>query len=524
LAAPGWLLVAGLTAGRWPDRRAVRALLLSTLAAGAIAIPILWPYVEQFRALGFAKSWAGGADLLSYLSPPPRSLVWSGFTLASARSELPHFVGLGGGLLILAGAFLAATGRVAASARAVAGIALLTAVGAVALSLGPLVHVGGTLLGPGPYGLLYRFLPVMRGMAGPERVGVLALLGGALLAALAVQALAERCSRAARALVVAALAVWLPLEQWSRPRPAGEVPAAEEVLAVYRWLAADGREPVAEVPVYPFRARRLWAAYLYFSTYHWRPVPIGRTSFYPPAHEWLVWNLRGFPDAVSLAFLDRLALRSVVVHPRVWEEAEREARLAAVAAEPRLSFRWSFDAVPPARFAALGLGEERVYALAPAAPPPAPCAPEGELGREGWTLSGTGVNKPERVRDGDARTAWMTGIPQRPGDRLEVDLGRTETVAAIALEVGYPHEEFGRNLALAVEAGEGWQRVPHADGPAERLAMLEELFRRPRDARMVLRIEPRPVRRLRIMVGLREEDPAWPRWSVPELRLFAACR
>ena len=24
------------------------------------------------------------------------------------------------------------------------------------------------------------------------------------------------------------------------------------------------------------------------------------------------------------------------------------------------------------------------------------------------------------------------------------------------------------------------------------------------------------------MVGLREEDPAWPRWSVPELRLFAA--
>jgi hypothetical protein len=41
---------------------------------------------------------------------------------------------------------------------------------------------------------------------------------------------------------------------------------------------------------------------------------------------------------------------------------------------------------------------------------------------------------------------------------------------------------------------------------------------------MVLRIEPQPVRRLRLMVGLREEDPGWPRWSVPELRLFSACR
>jgi hypothetical protein len=41
---------------------------------------------------------------------------------------------------------------------------------------------------------------------------------------------------------------------------------------------------------------------------------------------------------------------------------------------------------------------------------------------------------------------------------------------------------------------------------------------------MVLRIEPQPVRRLRVMVGLREEGPAWARWSVPELRLFSACR
>jgi hypothetical protein len=134
------------------------------------------------------------------------------------------------------------------------------------------------------------------------------------------------------------------------------------------------------------------------------------------------------------------------------------------------------------------------------------------------------VNKPELVADGDARTAWMTAIPQRPGDRLEVDLGRMETVAAVGVGIGYPHEEFARNLALAVDAGQGWQRVAYADGPAERLATLDDLLLRPRDARMVLRIEPQPVRRLRLLVGLREEDPAWPRWAVSELRLFARCQ
>jgi hypothetical protein len=380
------------------------------------------------------------------------------------------------------------------------------------------------VIGPGPYGLLYRALPVMRGMAGPERVCVLALLGGGVLAALGAQALFDRLRGRAAFAAAAGLALLLPLEQWSRPRAAGAVPTGDDVPPVYRWLGRSGDGPVAEVPVYPVRARRLWAAYLHFSTHHWRKVPIGRTSFYPPAHEWLAWGLRGFPDATALALLDRLELRTVVVHPHVWEEPERPARLAAIAAEPRLVAQAAFPGRPPARFAALGLGDYKVFALMPAARPPAPCAPAGEWPRAGWTVTGSGVNKPERALDGDPRTAWMTEIPQRPGDRLEVDLGAPHVLAAVALDIGYPHEEFARNLVLAADDGGGWERVEYADGPAERLDTLERLLDRPREAHMTLRFAPRPVRRVRLMVGLREEDPAWPRWAVPELRLFARCQ
>ena len=294
---------------------------------------------------------------------------------------------------------------------------------------------------------------------------------------------------------------------------------------MYRWLAADGREPVVELPVYPSRARRLWAAYLYFSTYHWRPIPIGRTSFYPPAHEWLVWNAAGLPGR----HVARVPRSPGAAHDRRAPARVRRRRPRGAAGRRRRGAAAHAPAVvrrtsPAERFAALGLGDERVYALAPAARPSAPCVPRDEIPREGWTVSATGVNKPDRVATATRTRAWMTDIPQRPGDRLEVDLGRTETVAAVALDIGYPHEEFGRNLVLAVDDGRGWQRVPTPTVPPNALATLDDLLQRPREARMVLRVEPRPVRRLRLLVGLREEDPAWPRWSVPELRLFARCQ
>jgi hypothetical protein len=524
LLLPVWLAGAYVGCRRLPGRREVLVLGAALVGAALVVLPFVLPYLAQFRAMGIEKELVDGADLLSYVDPEPESVLWRVPRLGVAR-ELPHFVGFVAGACAVAGALRLTRRRFSGEGHALAWISVATGLVALLLSLGPTIRVAGAPWGPGPYALLHRLVPPARGMASPERIGVLVTLATAALTGLGVAALQTRLKRVAGVAVTAALAAVLPLEHWTPSRRPALVPTGPDVPAVYDALR-DGSGPLVELPLYPDVARKLWAAYPFFSTRHWRPVPIGRTSFYPPAHDLLAWSLRDFPDDRSLALLDRLGLRTIVVHPYVWSADERRVRLAAVETEPRLRLVRSFDDRMPARLAAFGLGEERIYALAPAAAGPPPCAPVDALDRSGWTLSASGESDPELVRDGETRTAWRTAQPQRPGDRLEVRLAAPDTVSAVSLAMAYPFDEFPRNLVLLVDdEAEGWQRVPYADGPEERWQTIQDLLQRPRAASLVLRLpESRRVRGVRLMIGLREEDPSWPRWRVPEVALFRACR
>jgi hypothetical protein len=521
LIGPLWL-VGGFALGRrWPTRQELTVLVLALALCAIASAALLWPYLAQLQTLSFEKSWAAGADVLAYLDPEPASPLGHLVELLPRHSEVPHFLGLLGLLLILGG--IVHVCRHPLGANGIGVLALVTALVGFTLSLGPTVAVGGTPLMTGPYKLLYDHVRLVRGMAGPERVGVLVILGASILAGLGIAPVLARMR--SRGAVAAVLGVLLLAEHWTSPIAAADVPTGRRVPSVYRWLAADSRDPLIELPLFSERAKRLRAAYLYFSTYHWRPIPIGRTSFYPPAHDYLAWNLSGFPDDVSIALLQRLGIGTIVVHPYAWPEVEREARLGRLAAEPRLQLVRQFDD-PAAADSPLELGRERVYRLAaPETQASAPCTPADELPRGEWTIRHSGRKKPDLVRDGDRRTAWFTQIPQRPDDFFEVTFAAPHDVAAVVIEMYYPHDEFPRNLLVfGSEDASTWRRIPYADGPNERWATLDALVHRPQDARLVYRIPQQALRGVSLRIAPREHEEAWPQWSIPELRMYASCR
>ena len=237
---------------------------------------------------------------------------------------------------------------------------------------------------------------------------------------------------------------------------------------------------------------------MFYSTYHWRPIVFGRTSFYPPAMEYLAWQLRDFPDRDSLGLLRWLGVRTIVVHPRLWPEPERGRKLAALKTmRDEMRLAGVFPQLEGPDYERFGFGGEHVYTLDPSKAlttsdsasavstftlwtvtlpyPKTSAFPEMKSHRKNWTLRGSSAAPLEWAIGRDPRTKWETNR-QIPGDNLTLNLGRTEPVAAVRITLGFPYERFPRHLVVRARTGGGtWRPFPYRNDLATKLELLRAL-------------------------------------------------
>ncbi|GAA0479471.1 glucosylceramidase [Paractinoplanes deccanensis] len=82
----------------------------------------------------------------------------------------------------------------------------------------------------------------------------------------------------------------------------------------------------------------------------------------------------------------------------------------------------------------------------------------------GWTATGSGTDAALAVDD-DAATRFTTGTPQRPGQYLQVDLGRVQPVGRIVFDTGASVGDTPRGWAISVSAdGRRWAEVATGSG------------------------------------------------------------
>jgi hypothetical protein len=380
-----------------------------------------------------------------------------------------------------------------------------------------------TMIVPMPFAFFYRNVLGFNGVREPVRFAVFVLFGVAVLAGFgAARLFAAMKRRGARAAVCAAFCIFLNVEYLAWPIDGITVPVGRDVPPVYRWLAKQPADSVVlELPFHEWIPDE--SVYLYFATIHRKTLVNGYSGFIP-ASTFLARDVfREFPEGESLDFLETFGVSHVVVHARMLpggRDGEAFRRIEACA-DSRLKaverFSYSFR-----RPNALSneFGEDLVLSFTPESPShrPAPAAPErvARIPPDGWTVTtGPHGTDTKALTDGDLDTVWSAGETKRPGQFIEIDLGRFRRLARVVLCAGSAAQDFG--LDYRIETSEDGASWSPAEARYSRTEFLRALLRSQAEAGQTLHLEGVRARRIRIVqTGTSDEFL----WSVAELRLY----
>lgn len=312
-----WWLVVAQRRIPW---RAVGAVMVVTIVAGIVLVPVALPYFEVQETFDAGWSLADNqtfsASLQAYVYAPAQTYVLGPLTERLRYVYGPCcppdtlFPGVTLSILALISLFYGD------DRRRWLFVGLL-AVGFL-LSLGPTLKVsaGEPTFIRLPYYWLFTYVPGFDALRAPVRWALLVTLGLSILAAWAVAG-RPRWAAVALVLVIIEFAV-VPMRLVAVPEPA----------PVVHWL--DRQEPtrIVELPlaaklprkdVPSDQPRRSWETsrlleHQYFSTWHWHSTPDGYSGFVPPRHGEFAREMQTFPSERSIALLQSLGVEYVVLH------------------------------------------------------------------------------------------------------------------------------------------------------------------------------------------------------------------
>lgn len=497
---------------------------LGQILAGALVLavllaPVLLVYDRVQDDMGFGHGIAivqrYSADVRSYLSvwiDRRPALLWP--EISADRALYPGAAAL---LLAAWALWIAARGRLDATARSAVGLYAAVALAAFALSLGPVPSAWEQPIGIGsPYGALLDIVPGFDGFRAPSRFALPVLMALAVLAGMAVAALAGAAPARRRALIAGALA----LSSWEARRGFSWVemvpPEEPSTTAAYAWLADQPAGPVLKLPITThFQAQRpdmgasVTLRYQLAALRHRKPLINGSSGFVSP----FVTLFQGAASPLNsldtvddaLAIVRSIGGRYVVVHLHEYRDDAR-AHIAQVLEHMRAD-----DAqVESVR----DFGSTLILSLTPAAAARAPHRAE-VLPSTHYQVSVS--HNHERVAhlvDGDPDSRWSG--PQHGNTWLEVQLRRARAVSGVKLMLlPYAIGEYPNHLRV-VGTDIGGAEVVLFDDAAVTATALSAIFE---PAEPGVRITWRPTVLSRIRIEQRGIGGDR-QWSVFELHVL----
>jgi hypothetical protein len=162
---------------------------------------------------------------------------------------------------------------------------------------------------------LYEHVLPYRALRVPARFSMIAGMALAVLAGVgASRIVGAAASPMLRGVLLTLMIGGIAVESLNRRIELVELPSNPP--AVYAWLRTRPPAPVLEYPVGGLEGRigPQDATYMYYSTFHWRPLLNGYSGFTPPSYRELLERMEAFPSTDTTTYLRVRGVKYLLVH------------------------------------------------------------------------------------------------------------------------------------------------------------------------------------------------------------------
>ncbi len=504
----------------WRTRLIVRASFwakMGLLAVCSLAVlgPLFYPYIRVHRQMLFVRSLTiikyYSAQLQHFLAVPPWNAIWGGLTSSFGAQEWQLYPGIIP-ILLAAALFVLRPKSTPTTAGEIPGPLRLSdkfslqfyglmALLAFLLSLGPAIQIFNEVILPGPYKILFSWVPGFQGLRVPSRLSVMMMLALAVLSGFGAARWVGRAKSSwGKTAVPLVLGGLLFTDFLSVPIPLARMETTGRVPAVYSAVKElpEGAALV-ELPIPPRgQAKSREALYLYYSTHHWKKVVNGYSGYIPPGYTIIGEAMQNFPSAPTFKLLRDLEVGYVLVHSK-WFMGIEGKKIKA-----------DLDDFPGEVKLLTASEGNYLYQLAPRPRQEKEESGLTEVGdKRTWTASSNCANGQARLAfDGNPETGWSTGRPQSEGDYYWLDLGETLRLQKIELSLNKKPLDYPRGYKLeGSEDGLSWQILSENSFyfPELTAGMIEDYSK----YRVEIVFEPCRVRFLRLTSTLSHKNRPW---------------
>jgi hypothetical protein len=214
-------------------------------------------------------------------------------------------------------------------------------------ALGPFLQISRHVTRfPLPYHWIYDPVPGLEMLRVPARFGFIMIAALTVLCAYGWLALAEKI-HISQAKLASITLLLLSAEFFSAPIPLLSAVSGNRIPQAYSYLEKPGDAGgVLELPTHAYTTAPpdfTDRIYTYFSAYHFKPIVVGYSGYFPPEFEQIIAETARLPSPDSLNLFEAMGVRTIILHTKLMDAAQIKRWNAAIVDGKRLAILAQFD-------------------------------------------------------------------------------------------------------------------------------------------------------------------------------------